>query len=97
MKWSEVLPWLVPLLISMLLGYAKLYEVVNLVEKVALRQDTEGRMAIKEVNNLRWRVHNIEKYCCKENKPWSENVGLNDRLVTLEMEQAPELNEEPVR
>jgi hypothetical protein len=45
--------------------------------------------AIKEVSNLKWRVHNIEEYCCKKIKPWQEE---NISLVKLKTERNKNTN-----
>jgi hypothetical protein len=83
MKWNNILPWLVPVIMAMLIGGAKLYEVIDVVDAIKIRQDTSGKKAIQELGDLKWRVRNIERYCCQnsniklEYQPHETEVAAN--------------------
>jgi hypothetical protein len=77
MQISQILPWLIPLIITLFIGGARLYELNDKVISIQHKQNTEGVKAIKELSDLKWRVHNIEEYCCQEIKPWpKEDISL---------------------
>jgi hypothetical protein len=63
---KEHLPWLVPLLISIMIGFANLYSLQEKVEEIHKIQQEQGIEAIKKVDYLEYRVGTLEKFCCSE-------------------------------
>ena len=66
MKLSEVLPWAVPVVLSILAVSFQLYGLIDKVEKIQHIQDIEGATAIRKLDNIEWRVKNLEELCCSE-------------------------------
>jgi hypothetical protein len=65
---KEHLPWLVPLLISVLIGGIHIYGLIDRVNKLELTSRTRGNAAINQLQNVDNRVKRLEEFCCGELK-----------------------------
>jgi len=63
---KDALPWLVPLLLSMLVGGYQLYSVVDRVVVLEENSRTTGVRAIEQLQEVDSRVKRLEEFCCGE-------------------------------
>ena len=63
---NNTLPWLIPLLMAILLGGYNLYSLIHRVDVLEYQSETEGKEAIKQLDNVDARVRRLEEFCCGE-------------------------------
>ena len=66
MKWQEMMPWLAPIIFSLIIGIFQLYGLIEKVHIIENTQQTEGVKAIKKLDNISYRVERLEEFCCDE-------------------------------
>ncbi len=66
MKWNEMLPWLIPLLLIMASGGVQVYSLLDRVDAIELRNNTRGEAALQELNEIKHRVVILENYFCSK-------------------------------
>lgn len=63
---KDHLPWLVPLLISILVGGFQLYGLIHRVDALEELDRTRGNAAIAQLHDVDNRVKRLEEFCCGE-------------------------------
>jgi hypothetical protein len=60
------LPWIVPLLMTLAAGGFQIYSLIGQVQELEYAQRTTGRAAIEELDSIKYRVSELERYCCQD-------------------------------
>ena len=63
---SHHLSWLIPLAITLVIGFAQVYALQGKVDRIEKANETEGRQALIRLAKLEERVKIIDEFCCGE-------------------------------
>jgi len=74
MNIKNALPWLIPLLVSMLLGGYQIWSLVDRVEALEESDRTKGEAAIRQLQSVDSRVARLEEFCCGELERFEEFI-----------------------
>ncbi len=76
-NFKEHLPWIVPLLISVLVGSVQIYGLISRVDALEETGRTRGDAAISQLQQVDNRVKRIEEFCCGEIKGYEKYIEGN--------------------
>jgi hypothetical protein len=66
MNFKDALPWLVPLIVTLLAVGFQMYGMIDRVDKLEETGRTRGDAAIAQLQNVDNRVSRLEELCCGE-------------------------------
>jgi len=79
MNFKDMMPWLAPILISLIVGAFQVYGLIDRVNTLEITGRTRGDTAIAQLQNVDNRVKRLEEFCCGEITGFEQYIQNNEK------------------